>query len=277
MKHTEKHLGQILLAIYHTHTTRCFNAGGTFREYIEAAIQYGYHTLGFAEHAPYIFTNGHETCARMPVVYTEDYATSLAALKEEYKNDIRILIGYEMEYYPEFFDVTLRNMLKYPIDFLIMGQHHIDNEYTGKRSANPTTDESLLAMYVDEVIAGMRTDLYSYIAHPNIFKFVGDMQVYEDHMRRLCEEAKRLEIPLEANLGYIYEDGATEDPQSEHLFRVAAEVGNKIVYGCDAHEPEGLNAMERYERVSPLINRYGLQVISEFRIRDPHRYLQKTQ
>jgi histidinol-phosphatase (PHP family) len=42
---------------YHTHTTRCNHAEGEDREYIENAIKGGMETLGFSDHAPYLFPN----------------------------------------------------------------------------------------------------------------------------------------------------------------------------------------------------------------------------
>ena len=44
-----------MLYNYHTHTKRCNHAIGEDREYVENAIQGGLETLGFADHAPYVF------------------------------------------------------------------------------------------------------------------------------------------------------------------------------------------------------------------------------
>ena len=44
-----------LIANYHTHTPRCHHAGGTEREYVEAALSVGMKTLGFSDHGPYMF------------------------------------------------------------------------------------------------------------------------------------------------------------------------------------------------------------------------------
>ena len=43
----------------HTHTFRCGHASGTEREYIENAIAAGFDTLGFSDHAPYVFRDGY--------------------------------------------------------------------------------------------------------------------------------------------------------------------------------------------------------------------------
>ena len=103
---------------YHTHTFRNHHAVGTEREYIEAAIAGGYQTLGFSEHAPYQFPDGIVSYFHMFPGASEDYIQTLLALKEEYAGRIEILIGYEAEYYPRFFDDLLARITQYPVDYL---------------------------------------------------------------------------------------------------------------------------------------------------------------
>ena len=88
---------------YHTHTTRCQHAKGTEREYVEAAIRGGYKILGFSDHTPYPFLDGHRSGMRMALEETKNYFETLLSLKEEYKDRIEIHIGFEAEYDPEGF------------------------------------------------------------------------------------------------------------------------------------------------------------------------------
>ena len=48
-----------MLANYHTHTKRCNHALGEDREYVEAAIKAGLKVLGFSDHCPFVFEDGH--------------------------------------------------------------------------------------------------------------------------------------------------------------------------------------------------------------------------
>ena len=110
---------------YHTHTRRCRHAQGTERDYIETAIAAGMKTLGFSDHAPQLFPGDYYSDYRMFPEETEDYAMTLAALREEYKDRIDIRIGYEAEYYPDIFPALLEHLKKYPCDYLILGQHFL--------------------------------------------------------------------------------------------------------------------------------------------------------
>ena len=84
----------------HTHTYRCHHASGKDEEYVIKAIQNGYSTIGFSDHAPYLFPNGYVSSFRMHPSEAEGYAKSINSLKEKYKGKIDIKLGFELEYYP---------------------------------------------------------------------------------------------------------------------------------------------------------------------------------
>ena len=166
-----------MFANYHTHTFRCHHATGTEREYIEAAIAEGIKVLGFSDHIPCLFPDGHQSGFRVQTEDTEDYFTVLRALRKEYKDDIEIHIGFESEYYPELFDSMIERIKPFSPEYLILGQHCTDNE-RGHWSTMPTDDPSILTEYVNEVIEGIKTGAYTYLAHPDMINFVGDPDFY---------------------------------------------------------------------------------------------------
>ena len=92
-----------MLANFHTHTVRCRHAEGTEREYIEAAIKAGFTELGFSDHVPQPYPERYTSPIRMAMSDLPDYTGTLSALKEEYKDRIEILIGYEVEYTKQYF------------------------------------------------------------------------------------------------------------------------------------------------------------------------------
>ena len=116
-----------LIANYHTHTTRCIHANGTDRDYVESAIAGGLKILGFADHSPYVFDGDYYSGFRMKLEQTEDYVSSLLSLREEYRGKIDIYVGFEMEYYPAYFERTLEFLSQFDYDYLILGQHFIEN------------------------------------------------------------------------------------------------------------------------------------------------------
>ena len=93
-----------MFANYHTHTWRCHHASGTEKEYVETAIKGGLKILGFSDHTPYPFPEGVDTHAKMGMDELEGYVDTVLGLREEYKDDIEIHLGLEVEYLPPYFD-----------------------------------------------------------------------------------------------------------------------------------------------------------------------------
>ena len=128
---------------YHTHTARCGHANGTEEEYIQRAIACGIRHMGFSDHIPCRFPDGYESYYRIPVDQVQDYFSTLNALREKYRDQIDLKIGFEMEYYPLHFDRMLANARAWGAEYLILGQHFIGNEHPGGFYVAMESDGSL--------------------------------------------------------------------------------------------------------------------------------------
>ena len=117
-----------MIANYHTHTWRCLHAAGTEREYVENAIKGGYKILGFSDHTPMPYPGGYVSNVKMRPVQLEDYVDTVLALREEYRKDIEIHLGLEVEYYPGLFEALLTLLQPYPIEYFLLGQHYLGDE-----------------------------------------------------------------------------------------------------------------------------------------------------
>ena len=239
---------------YHTHTARCGHASGEDREYVESAIAAGIRVLGFSDHAPMPFADGHEYRYRIPLALADDYISSLLELRREYAADIDIRIGFECEYYPDTFGRFLDFTAGYPLDFLILGQHFVNGE-PGIVSTVPTDDPAILRLYFDTVRAGLETGRFLYLAHPDNMPFTGDDETYASIVLPFLRRMKELGIPMEINrLGL-----QTHRPYpSERFFRLCAEVGNDVVIGIDAHSPDCLRDEAAVAECVAFAERFGL-------------------
>lgn len=250
----------MMLANYHTHTVRCKHAKGTEREYIEAAIKEGFKTLGFSDHTPQPYPKGFTSGIRMDMDQIGDYTESLVKLRDEYKDQIQILIGYEVEYTLKFFDTLLKELRQYPLDYIIQGQHFVKDEVEGIYVGRPNESEEKLKEYVDFTIEGMKTGLFTYLAHPDLFNFAGPDDIYQKHMRRIFETSLDLNIPLEVNfLGFI--EG--RHYPSKRFFELTKEYNPHIVLGCDAHAPEQLKQAEHVLGMSEFLKECNIEVTND--------------
>ena len=172
---------------YHTHTARCSHATGTEEEYIEKAIANGVKYMGFSDHFPFMCSDSRESSFRVPLNMVDDYFDTINALREKYKDEIDIKIGFEMEYYPENFKQMLENAKKYGAEYLIMGEHFTQEELDGVASSGEPSDSvEKLKNYVDCVCDGIASGAFTYIAHPDLINFTGDEAVYASEIRRIC-------------------------------------------------------------------------------------------
>lgn len=251
-----------MLYNYHIHTKLCHHATGEMREYVERAIEGGIKTLGFSDHAPYVFPaecNGFQSVHRMLPEEGAIYTAEVRALAKEYSKDIRILCGFELEYYPDYHREEMAFLRTLSPDYLLLGQHFFGNELSGRSMFG--REEELhtplaLSYYVTQVLAGLSTGDFLYLAHPD----VPDVPVTEEtegEYRRLCLGAKRMDIPLEINLLGIRSGRCYP---KEDFFRIAAEVGCEVVLGSDAHSPGTAYDPASEQRAMELIEKLGLRV-----------------
>ena len=257
-----------MIANYHTHTPRCHHASGSEEEYVLMAIARGLKTLGFADHAPMPFTDGHYSNYRMQLDQFSDYIETLLALREKYRKQINILIGLEAEYYPVVFSRMLDFIKPYPVDYLILGQHFLGNEDEGENPCSkPTEEETRLVRYVDQVIEGLHTGCFSCLAHPDLLHYVHNDQIYRREAVRLCLAAKEMGVPLELNLlGLVFGRHYPRD----NFWQIAAECGNDVILGCDAHEVVRTANPAELERGMAIVEKHGLRLLQEMPLRAVH-------
>ncbi len=252
-------------ANYHTHTWRCGHAHGADRELVETAIARGLTLLGFSDHVPMPFPDGHESPFRVPIRELDGYFTSLLSLKEEYRGEIDLRIGFEAEYYPDLLPAMLDLLRPYPVDFFLLGQHY--NDSTEKPwNFRPTEDPGRLKQYTDRILEALSTGLFSAAAHPDLLTFTGSPSFYQAEMRRLCEGAKALDIPLEINLlGLSEKRGYPRD----FFWETAASVGNRIYLGCDAHQPDSVANPEHLAEAYAYAARFGIVPEDRIELKKP--------
>lgn len=147
---------KILTTNFHTHTTRCNHAAGEDRQYVEEAIKGGLKVLGFSDHSPYFFSGDYYSTFRMKREQVPGYVDSILALKKEYKDDIKIKLGFETEYYPKYFDKLLEFYSQYPIVTSLWGSILILNEEEHIYSGELHYDEDMMMQLVVRLLKVLR-------------------------------------------------------------------------------------------------------------------------
>jgi len=256
--------GIAMIANYHTHTMRCNHGFGSDEDFVLAAIDGGLQILGFSDHTPYFFPGDYYTHMRMAPEELEGYVSSILSLREKYKDQIQIHLGLEVEYYPQLFDRLRTFARDAGIEYMILAQHWCGNEIGEKYTGHFTTDIQHLERYCNQTIEAMETGKFTYFAHPDVLNYDSSTPEYRENMHRLCEAAKRLEVPLEINLLGLR---TNRHYPNESFWKIAGEVGCLAILGSDAHRPEDTIHTETILQAQNLIEKYGLTLLDTVPLR----------
>ena len=227
-------------ANYHTHTFRCHHATGTDEQYVRAAIDGEFEVLGFADHAPWPCKGELVANNMMQMGELSGYLQSLHNLRSRYAGRIAIPVGLESEYFAHLHD-SLLLMRDMGVSYFILGQHYVDYHgkmpYTGEDGA---TDDGVLR-YADAVVRGIRTGLYTYVAHPDLFmlrrretEFSGACAEAAD---MICQAAKEQGMPLEYNISALKNKPVDRGFPSTAFWTHIQKHGCDAILGVDAHDP----------------------------------------
>ena len=245
----------------HTHTARCGHAQGTDEEYVKAALEGGFGTLGFSDHVPWPYASGYtHPRVRMEAKTIPDYLDSVRGLRERYRGQIRILCGFECEYFPEYMGWLSDMAEECRLDYLILGHHYDETDETGMYYGNTKTAAEL-ARYVSQTVRGLETGLFSYLAHPDLFmkRWPG---AFDENCRAaakdVCAACRALSVPMEYNVHMRYEHGENSGYPCREMFEAAADAGIPVLIGLDAHNPAELSDPAQWDRAEKDLSGLGI-------------------
>lgn len=243
----------------HTHTYHCGHATCTPEEYVKRAIENGVKVMGFSEHVPFKFPNGKELDSHLQMKDVPLYFEEIKQLREKYKDQIEIHIGFEVEYLPKYFNQMYEQCIKMGAEYFLLGQHFVGNEepwghWVGQYQ-RPKED---LTEYVDLAIEGMKTGKFTYLCHPDVIDATNDMDFYIKENTRLCKAAREYGVPLEINFFGIRDNRFYP---FDKFWEIAGKVGCKVVFGFDAHDTLAAFDRDSIPVAKQIVEKYNLTLI----------------
>jgi histidinol-phosphatase (PHP family) len=227
----------------HNHTTLCNHATGTTEEYIKKAIELKIDIFGFSEHAPMHFDEQY----RLKLEDKEFYENDVLRLKEKYKNDIEILLGYEVDYLKG--DYILPEVINSKVDYLIGSVHFINDgwgfdnpEFIGQYK-NKNID-TIWQDYFEAITNMAKSNMFNIVGHLDlikVFKFLPKKDIKIIALQAL-KQIKKSNMVVEINsAGYRKPIG--EQYPSRELLELCYELDIPITFSSDAHKVDqvGLN------------------------------------
>lgn len=131
---------------YHTHCVFC-DGKNTIEEMTQAAIAHNFDELGFSSHAIYPYTSDWH----METSHYKLYIDEIQRVKEKYKGQIKILTGFESDYFPLVSTPDKSTYKDYNPDFIIGSVHYVMNlDHSDKGYKPANSDIPINSFTVDE-------------------------------------------------------------------------------------------------------------------------------
>ncbi len=230
---------------YHTHTQLCQHAKGIPTDYLAQAEKEGCIELGISDHCPYPSTfEDFWPHVRMDVSQIEEYTSMVKAAKDA--ASFPVYLGFECEYdarYKSWYADELKG--RYKAEYLVLGSHWV-TDGSNHIYCPEITSASLLNRYIDQTIDGMRSGLFAFLAHPDLFMkgwVEWDAQA-KSCLSAILDAAIDLDMPIEINgLGMSRTPNNTSHgmryqyPYIE-FWEIVAQSKARVICNSDAHSPE---------------------------------------
>ncbi|MRJ02513.1 MAG: histidinol-phosphatase HisJ family protein [Epsilonproteobacteria bacterium] len=238
----------------HNHTKLCKHAVGEMSEYIERAIGAGVGIFGFSDHAPMEFDQTY----RMALEEAPLYEERVRGLRELYRGEIEILLGYEVDFLPGLME---EQILKADVDYLIGSVHFLPQHVDGSSQLwgfdNPefighyekVDRDRLWEEYLYIVSQMVESGLFQIVGHIDLlkvfnFKPSGDLSLLT---HELLERIEKSGMAVEINSAGLRKPVGEQYPSRELLEEIFKR-GIPITFGSDAHEPDHVGYRQEYLR-----------------------------
>lgn len=227
---------------YHTHTKRCLHAQGLEEDYVKAALGYGVSVLGFSDHAPF---PDYDFGYRMPYEELQTYFSAVDRVTTEYKSDIIIKKGLEIEYMPRYNEYYQQLLTKDKLDYLLLGEHFYCDDAGNTYNIYDAENTEAYIIYAKAIAKALGTGYFSCVAHPDLFtinQFRWDRNC-DAAVDIILEAAAQHDAVLEFNANGLrrgiqeYPEGKRYMYPHQKFWEKVPGSGIRVIVGADSHEP----------------------------------------
>ena len=235
----------------HNHTPLCNHATGTPEEFIQEAIKKGIKIYGFADHAPMEFDYEY----RMGFDDMDNYEKEIQTIKENYKDKIEVLLGYEVDFTP----MVDKRVLEREVDYLIGSVHFLDNwgfdnpEFIKEWEKRDVDD--VYKEYFSKIEEMANSRLFNIVGHLDLVKVFGHKpkKDIKDLAKSAIKAIKKANMAVEINTSGLRKP-VKETYPSDELLEMILNEGIDITFASDAHAPDqvGYKLKETIEKIKKL-------------------------
>lgn len=255
----------IMMIDYHIHTKLCGHADGEMEEYVHSAIDKGLDEIGFSDHFPLFHVVATDLSMRMEELPL--YINKVRKLQKEFKKDISIKLGIEVEYTPEIEDQTRKLLKNYSFDY-ISGSIHFLGKWIFDHPAQKDEWErrdvyEVYKKYFSNLGRMITSGLFDIVTHPDLVKKFGyrPERGLKEIYNEVAKLIKRYNVCLEVNTAGLRRP-VKEIYPSEEFLKICFNSDIPIILGSDAHTPE--DVARDFDSALSLIKKVGYKKIATF-------------
>ena len=249
---------------FHSHTFRCKHASGDIEDFVLKAIDNGIKTYGVSDH---VFLPGDPTpWMRGSYQELDNYIEVFNYVKNKYQNQIKMYLGFECEYSDYYLNYYRYLLKEKGFDYLICGQHN-GFDSSGKPYFYLDDTDERLHLYKNDIINAMKSGLFLYIAHPDLFFLQATevTDIYKQITKEIIDAAIKYDAVLEVNIhGLLRKHERNNkvylDYPCEYFWKEVAKTNIKVVLGGDYHEPWEIGDRDIKKQLESLIDKCGIKL-----------------
>ena len=253
----------------HNHTVLCNHASGTVEDYIIRASELNIDVFGFSEHAPMNFDEKY----RLQIKEKEFYENTILYLKDKYSREIKILLGYEVDYLEG--DYLLPEIINSNVDYLIGSVHFLhqdgnqwgfDNpEFIGQyKNKNIDTIWEDYFQAIQNMAKTQKFDIVGHLDLIKVFKYLPKKDIKSIAYEAL-KSIKKANMVVEINSAGYRKPIAQQYP-SEELLELCFELDIPITFSSDAHSVANIGF--KYQDSAALAKKVGYSKCTYFEQRE---------
>lgn len=257
-------MSELKISNFHTHTQLCGHAEGLPVDYVKQAMKDGCCELGISDHCPYPDSLGPQwDVCRMNKSQLDFYASEVK--KASLMADFKVHLGFECEYDRNYINWYKDELLgRVGAEYLVFGPHWCTVGKEHPYAPEFNHDKKLLFRYTDQVIEGIQTGMYAFIAHPDLFMM--GWKNWDDEssscLNAILQAAKDQNLPVEINglgihRGLIKTERGDRYGYPYHEFwELVSRSQVRVICNSDAHLPEHVIMNARRSR--EFAGKYGI-------------------
>lgn len=247
---------------YHTHTI--YSDGSDWPEvYVRHALDIGMESLGFSDHSPLPFKN---SFAIQGDPELKDYCKEVNQLKTEYKGQIDLFLGLEIDFIEGIMEDFSSFRNNYDLDYVIGSVHLVRNGSDEKlwfidgpkvesydsglaEVFNGNVREAVTTYYqhIQKMVVEQKPDIVGHLdkikMHNKDRYFRENESWYEDLITETLDLIKQEDLIVEVNTRGIYKNRCNTLFPGVDVLKQIQRMNIPILLSSDAHSPNDMDAI----------------------------------